>query len=57
LEKGTTQGVRPDFDDNFSLQVADENTILVISYLGFKTQEIASQGKTELNIILEEDAA
>jgi|TARA_R100000935_G_C2841741_1_gene171522 TonB-linked SusC/RagA family outer membrane protein len=57
LEKGTINGVQTDFDGNFSLQVADENTILVVSYLGFKTQEIASQGKAELNIILEEDAA
>ena len=42
VEKGTSNGTTSDFDGNFSISVADENAILVFSYLGFLTQEIAA---------------
>ena len=35
LEKGTTNGTQTDFDGNFSIEIADENAILVFSYIGF----------------------
>ena len=38
LEKGTTNWTQTDFDGNFSLDVSNENSILVISYLGFLTK-------------------
>ena len=38
LEKGTNNGTQTDFDGNFSLDVSNENSILVISYLGFLTK-------------------
>ncbi len=57
LVKGTTNGTQTDFDGNFSIEVADENATLVISYLGFKTAEIAVNGQTTLSITMEEDAA
>ncbi|MEP4948256.1 MAG: carboxypeptidase-like regulatory domain-containing protein, partial [Flavobacteriaceae bacterium] len=41
IEKGTTNGTQTDFDGNFTLEVTDANAILVISYIGFLTQEIA----------------
>ena len=56
LEKGTTNGRETDFDGNFSLKVTDDNAILSISYLGYKTKEVAVAGKTTLNVTLEEDA-
>ena len=56
LEKGTTNGTETDFDGNFSLKVTDDNAILSISYLGYKTKEVAVAGKTTLNVTLEEDA-
>ena len=37
LEKGTTNGTQTDFEGNFSIDVADENASLVISYVGFNT--------------------
>src|SRR5690606_27774874 len=40
LEKGTTNGVQTDFDGNFSIDVP-KNATLIISYIGFQTQEIA----------------
>mgnify|MGYP000773942750 CR=1 FL=1 len=39
LEKGTTNGVITDIDGNFSLQ-ASLNSTIVISYIGYVTQEI-----------------
>ena len=57
VEKGTTNGVTADFDGNFSIEVADENAVLVISYIGFATQEVALAGRTTLNIQLQESTA
>jgi len=54
-EKGTLNGTVSDYDGNFSLSVARNSTI-VISYIGYKTQEIAYQGQSTLNILLQEDS-
>src|SRR5690606_14203435 len=50
LEKGTTNGVTADFDGNFSIAVADENAVLVISYIGFATQEVAINGRVQISV-------
>ncbi len=57
IEKGTSNGVQTDFDGNFSISVSDENAILLISYIGFSTQEISVRGKKEVNITLEESTS
>ncbi len=57
LEKGTTNGTQTDFDGQFALEINNGNSILIVSYLGFKTQEIPLKGRTELSIILIEDKA
>lgn len=54
-EKGTTNGMITDLDGNFSLTV-QKNATLVISYIGYITQEIAVKGNTQFNIILKEDS-
>ncbi len=54
IEKGTAKGVVTDFDGNFSLNVSPNATI-VISYVGYITQEIKLNGRETLYIILEED--
>ncbi|HLT33415.1 MAG TPA: TonB-dependent receptor plug domain-containing protein, partial [Aquaticitalea sp.] len=48
--KGTSIGVTTDFDGNFELKVPMDTTTLVVSYLGFVTQEIDIVGKTTLDI-------
>jgi len=48
--KGTSIGVTTDFDGNFELKVPMNTTTLVVSYLGFVTQEIDIVGKTTLDI-------
>ncbi|MGW9683989.1 TonB-dependent receptor domain-containing protein [Flagellimonas sp. 2504JD1-5] len=57
LVKGTTNGTQADFDGNFTLELDDTNATLVVSYLGFKTTEIALNGKSTIAIVLQEDAA
>ncbi|PQJ80186.1 TonB-dependent receptor [Polaribacter porphyrae] len=58
LEKGTTNGIDTDFNGKFTLNTKSDSGVLVISFIGFKTKEIAfSSTKTNLgNIRLEEDA-
>ncbi|WP_397364531.1 SusC/RagA family TonB-linked outer membrane protein [Olleya sp. R77988] len=55
VQKGTTNGVSTDFDGNYSLELTLGDEILVFSYVGFKTQEIQINGRTTINITLEED--
>ncbi|SHG43708.1 iron complex outermembrane recepter protein [Flagellimonas flava] len=57
LVKGTTNGTQADFDGNYTLEVADSNATLVVSYLGFKTTEVAIDGQSVIDIVLLEDAA
>ncbi len=55
LEKGTTNGMMTNFDGQFALEVAP-NATLVISYIGYKTQELSVAGQTNFFITMEEDA-
>ncbi len=54
LVKGTQIGTVTDIDGNYQINASDKAT-LVISYLGFVTQEVVA-GKTPLDIILSEDS-
>ncbi len=57
VEKGTTNGTQTDFDGNFTINVGDPNAILIVSYIGFATIEIPSNGQTTLGITLKESSA
>lgn len=54
LEKGTTNGLITDLDGNFSLSVP-ENATLVVSFVGYKTQEFVITQPTTLNIVMKDD--
>ncbi len=54
--KGTATGTTTDFDGNYSLEVSDEDAILVFSYVGFTTVEIPVNGQSTINVVLKEDA-
>lgn len=55
MVKGSTNGTITDFDGNFTLQNASGT--LVISYIGYQTQEITVKGnETNLKIVLKEDS-
>jgi iron complex outermembrane receptor protein len=51
-EKGTANGTTTDLDGNFELDVASPAAILVFSYTGFATQEIALEGKSSLSVTM-----
>ena len=53
--KGTTSGTITDLDGKFSIDVTDASTILVFSYIGYKTQEIIVGNQTNMVINLEMD--
>lgn len=53
--KGTAIGTVTDGNGKFSLNVPDDKSVLVVSYVSYKTQEIAVNGKSEIAISLEED--
>jgi len=55
LVKGTTIGTVTDFDGNYSLEVPSGKNILVISYIGYKTQDITVGKSNQLNIKMEAD--
>lgn len=51
--KGTTIGVTTDLDGRFTINAADNNSILVFTYIGYVTQEVAINNQTTLNVKLE----
>lgn len=52
--KGTVNGTITDFDGKFKLENVDSGT-LVISYIGYKSQEIVLKGQSNIVITLKED--
>lgn len=54
IEKGTTNGFITDIDGNFTLQV-NPNAVLLISYIGYMTQEIPIGNRTSFTVSLKED--
>src|SRR5690625_4130914 len=54
--KGSNKGTATDFDGNFVLEDIDENAVLVISYVGYQTQEVPVAGKSKIDVVLLVDA-
>jgi len=57
VAKGSTIGTETDFDGNFSLDIPNSTQVLVVSYLGFKTQEVQINNQTTLIVKMVADAA
>lgn len=55
LKSDKTQGCTTDIDGNFSLKLPGKNDILVVSYVGMRSQEVAATAGKTLKITLEED--
>ena len=55
LEQGTTNGQITDLEGNYSIKVKNNNASLVVSYVGYKTQIIKVNGRSIINIRMEED--
>lgn len=57
IEKGTANGTQTDFDGKFTIEINEENPVLVFSYVGYETQEILIEGKTNLTVVLKEQTS
>jgi TonB-linked SusC/RagA family outer membrane protein len=56
LVKGSSNGTISDADGNFTINVPSANDVLVFSFVGFITQEVAIANQTSLNVVLAPDA-
>lgn len=55
VEQNTNNGVVTDLDGNYEIKLKQPNSVLIFSYLGFKTQYIKGTSN-RINVIMEEDA-
>jgi TonB-linked SusC/RagA family outer membrane protein len=55
LEKGTTNGGVTDSDGNYSINVSSQLSVLVFSFIGYTTQELAVGGQSVINVELVAD--
>ena len=55
MEKVTTNGTITGIDGDFSLNMSPNGT-LVVSFVGYKTQEVQVKGQKQLQVVLSEDA-
>ena len=53
--KGTTQGTVTSADGNFSLNIPSTAEILMFSFIGMRTQELAIEGRTTFMVVMEEE--
>ena len=55
IVKGTTNGTITDFDGNFTLENVPADGVLVVSYIGYLSQEIPVGNQSAINVTLKED--
>lgn len=55
IVKGTTLGTVTDFDGNYELDVPEDASVLVFSYIGLETQELPISGNV-MNVVLKENS-
>lgn len=55
IEKGTINGTSTDVDGNYALNVDDNNTILVFSFIGFLSEEVPVGNQSDIDITLKPD--
>ena len=56
MVKGTTIATATNVDGSFELKNASRNVTLVVSYVGYETQQVSSQGKASVTITLKPEA-
>lgn len=54
-EKGTSNGTISDIDGTFSLSLKSSNPVLIVSYIGYATQEVVVTSNREIKVVLKED--
>ena len=56
IVKGTNTGSISNITGDFTLSVSNPRSILVISYIGYQSQEIALAGRSDIRVQLKEDS-
>lgn len=56
VAEGTGTGTVSDINGNFSINVPNQNTVLVFSYIGYASQSITVGSQTTLNVVMESEA-
>ena len=54
LEKGTSQGTATDSEGKYTIAVSSES-VLIFSFIGYKTQEVSVGGRTTVEVTMEQD--
>lgn len=57
IEKGTTNVVSTDFDGNYSIEVSNQNAVLVVSYIGYGEKEIEVNSASQIDVALDSSAS
>lgn len=55
LVKGTSNGIITDMDGKYTIGKVEGDAILIFSFVGMKSQEVRVSGKTEINVVMQED--
>ncbi|SFD84530.1 SusC/RagA family TonB-linked outer membrane protein [Flavobacterium phragmitis] len=56
LEKGTKNGTSTDFDGHFKIKLTNPKAVLSFSFIGFKSIDISTEGKSKVNATMIEDS-
>ena len=56
VEQGTTNGVTTDVNGQYVLNVSSAESVVVVSFIGYKTQELVATSSLLKNLVLEEDS-
>ncbi|MDO6803889.1 TonB-dependent receptor [Wenyingzhuangia sp. 1_MG-2023] len=57
IEKGTSNGVLSNFDGEYIIKLSNENAVLVISYVGYTSQEISVTNLKTIDVVLKESVS
>lgn len=55
LVKNTATGISTDANGNYSINVSDQNDVLIFSFIGYSSQEIKVNGRSRVDVALAED--
>ena len=53
--KGTTNGIITDFNGVYTLSNLSENAVLIVSFVGMKSQEITVGSKAQIDIVMQDE--
>lgn len=56
VEKGTTNGVNVNASGEYAIQVSSSKAILIFSFIGYETQEIAVEERSVIDVVLKDDS-